>query len=310
MKIGMAELATSGRLLKVIQIPEGYEDFVDVQDPEDVVNALRKERPRADVFSFWQRLPDTQQRYSYHLEWDNVAAVKVVSYKEWMEQSVHPSVRTKLRKAVRQGVNVELMAFDDKLIQGMAEIFNETPIRQGRPYSHYGKQIEQIRAEWSVDLDFSVFVGATFADELIGFVKLSFTDRYAEMSGTICKLAHRDKPAMSALIARCVRFCEERGIPYLCYGKFTYGRKGEDSLADFKRHNGFRRIEIPRYFVPLTAWGRLSLKLGLHHGIAHHVPPWVLQRLLDFRTRYYRLRQQLPFDATRSAGQRSKAAHG
>ena len=228
MKIGKAELATSGRILKVIQIPEEYEDFVDVQDPEEVVASLKKQRPRADVFSFWQRLPDTQPRYSYYMEWDNAAAIKVVSYKAWVEKAVHPSVRRKLRKALKQGVKVELMEFDDKLIQGMAGIFNETPIRQGRPYSNFGKETEQIRAEWGVDMDFSVFVGATFEGELIGFVKLSSTERYSQMSGTICKLAHRDKPAMNALIARCVQFCEERGIPYLCYGKFTYYNKGEE----------------------------------------------------------------------------------
>ncbi len=290
MKIGMAELVTTGRLLKVTQIPEGYEDFVDVPDPEAVVAELKKQRPRADVFSFWQRLPDTQPRYPYPMEWDNVAAIKVTSFKEWMEKSIHPTVRSKVRKAQKQGVSVELMDFDDKLIQGMADIFNETPVRQGRPYSHYGKTIEQIRAEWSVDMDFSVFIGATFEGELIGFVKLSFSERYAEMSGTICKLSHRDKPAMTSLIARCVHFCEERGIPYLCYGKFTYGKKGEDSLSDFKRHNGFRQIDVPRYYVPLTLWGRIGLKLGLHHGLSHHLPPHLLQKLLDLRAKYYRRR--------------------
>ena len=291
MKIGMAELTTGGRLVKIVQVPEGYEDFVDVPDPQAVVDALKKQRPRADVFSFWQRLPDTQPRFHYHLEWDNVAAIEVTTHKQWLEQGVHPSVRTKLRKAIKQGVSVELMAFDDELVHGMAGIFNEAPVRQGRPYEHYGKTPQQIRAEWSVDLDFSVFVGAVFEGELIGFVKLSFTDRYAEMSGTICKLAHRDKPAMTALISRCVQFCEERGIPYLCYGKFVYGRKGEDSLTDFKRHNGFRRIDVPRYFVPLTAWGRIGLKLGLHRSITHHLPSRLHRKLLDARANYYRWRQ-------------------
>jgi len=290
MKIGMAELVTTGRAVKVIQIPEGYEDFVDVDEPEAVIAEIRRKEPRADIFTFWQRLPDTQPSYPYYMEWDNVAAIAITSYKDWMEKTIHPKVRSKVRKAWKQGVKVDLMAFDDKLIRGMSEIFNETPIRQGRPYNHYGKTIEQIRAEWSVDMDFSVFVGATFVDELVGFVKLSYSDRYAEMSGTICKLAHRDKPAMTALIARCVQFCEDKDIPNLCYGKFTYGKKGEDSLSDFKRHNGFRQVDVPRYFVPLTTWGRVGLKLGLHHGLSHHLPPQLLQKLLELRAKYHRRR--------------------
>ena len=139
-------------------------------------------------------------------------------------------------------------------------------------------------------MDFSVFIGASVNDELIGFVKLSYTDRYAEMSGTICKLAHRDKPAMSALIARCVQFCEDKRIPYLCYGKFAYGKKREDSLSDFKRYNGFQKIEIPRYFVPLTARGYLALKLGLHRGATSLLPSPLLRKLLDLRAKYYRWR--------------------
>ncbi len=290
MKIGMAALVTAGRALKMIQIPEGYEDFVDVDDPEAVIGEIRRKEPQADIFTFWQRLPDTQPRYPYHLEWDNVAAIKITSYKEWIGNTVHPSVRTKVRKAQKKGVRVDLMVFDDKLIRGMSEIFNESPVRQGRPYQHYGKTIEQVRAEWGVDMDFSVFVGATFENELIGFVKLSFSERYAEMSGTICKLAHRDKPAMTALVARCVQFCEAKGIPYLCYGKFTYGKKGEDSLSDFKRYHGFQQIDVPRYFIPLTTRGRVALKLGLHLPLSHHLPPQLLQKLLKLKAKYYRRR--------------------
>jgi hypothetical protein len=283
-------MVTGGRLLKTIQIPEAYEDYFDIDDPEKVIATLKTLKPRADVFCFWQRLPETQPKYGYRMEWDNVAAIKVNSFAEWLEKTAHSSVRTKLRKAMKTGVMVEVVDFDDKLIKGMSEIFNETPIRQGRPYSHYGRSLDEIRAEWSADLDMSVFIGAYYEDELIGFVKLTYTDRYAEMSGTICKLAHRDKPAMSALISRSVQFCEEMRIPYLTYGKFTYGKKGEDSLSDFKRYNGFQKIELPRYYVPLTLWGQLGLSLGLHHKLSDRLPSRVREKLMELRTKYYQRR--------------------
>lgn len=286
MKLGGAESVTSGRFLKVIQVSEAQEDYFDIENPEEVISALRNMKPRPDIFSFWQRLPETQPKYSYYLEWDNVAAIPVKTFDEWLNKAVHSSVRTKLRKAKKMGVAVEVVEFGEDLVKGISEIFNETPIRQGRPFSHYGETHAEIRFEWSVDLNKSCFIGAYFENELIGFVKLTYTERYAEMSGTICKLKHRDKSPMSALIARAVQFCESKRIPYLTYGKFTYGKKGEDSLSDFKRYNGFQKVELPRYYVPLTWWGHVGLRLGLHHRVSDHLPPRLRRTLLDLRTKY------------------------
>jgi hypothetical protein len=286
-KVGECQLITNGKLLKIIQIPESQEDYVDIDDPESVISMLRSLRPRPDIFSFWQRLPETEPKYPYYMEWDNVAAIRVRTFDEWLGKSVHSSVRTKLRKGKKAGVSVRIADFDDNLVEGISNIFNESPLRQGRPFGHYGKAIDQVRAEWSVDLDFSVFLAAYFENELIGFVKLSFTPRYAEMSGTICKLKHRDKSPMTALIAGSVQFCESRQIPYLTYGKFIYGRNGPDSLSDFKKYNGFQKVDVPRYYVPLTFRGRVGLALGLHHGLAQRLPSRLERQLRDLRTKYY-----------------------
>jgi hypothetical protein len=290
LRIGRAQFVTQGRLLRITQVPESHEDYVDVEEPERIISALKDSGVRTDVFSFWQRLPETRPKFDYYMEWDNVAAIEVSTFDEWMAKQVHSSVRTNLRKSTKIGVRVELVEFTDDLVKGMSRIFNEAPIRQGRPYSHYGRSLDDVRAEWSVDLDISAFIGAYYKDELIGFTKLSYTDRYAEMSGTICMLAHRDKSAMTALIARSVQFCEKEGIPYLTYGKYTYGGKGDDSLSKFKHYNGFRKVQLPRYYVPLSARGRLGLKLGLHHPWSEILPSAVHRTLMDVRTRYYQYR--------------------
>lgn len=290
LKTDRAKMVTSGSLLKIIQIPEAYEDYYDIDDPETIIMALKDLKPKPDIFSFWQRLPETQPKYGYFMEWDNVAAIQVRSFDEWFETMIHSSVRTKLRKSKKVGVNVEVVKFNEELVKGISEIFNETPIRQDRPYLHYGKSLDEIFSEWCVDMDMSAFIGAYYRNELIGFIKLTFTERYAEMSGTVCKLQHRDKSPMSALIAKGVEFCEKNCIPYLTYGKFTYGKKKEDSLSDFKRYNGFRKIELPRYYVPLTVWGRLGLKLGLHHGPSYYLPTRVTIELIELRKKYYHRR--------------------
>jgi hypothetical protein len=72
-------------------------------------------------------------------------------------------------------------------------------------------------------------------------------------------------------------------MPYL-----VYLRWGAGSLSEFKRRNGFERISLPRYYVPMTAKGRLALRLGLHKGIANAVPESMLNRLKRFRTTAYK----------------------
>lgn len=281
------DFVVTGRLLRIAQVPEAREDYLDVNDPAAIIDQLRSDPSPPDLLTFWQRLPDSVPKFDYPYEWDNVAALRVTSFDDWTRNQVHASVRTKLRKAQKLGLRVDLAPFDDDLVRGIAEIFNETPIRQGRPYEHFGKSPSQIAVEWSIDAESSVFVAARVQEELIGFVKLTSTDRYSEMSGTICKLAHRDKPAMSALIGRSVQYCEAMGIPWLTYGRYHYGRKGDDSLSEFKKHNGFRKVELPRYYVPLSLRGRVGFKLGLHHRLSERLPTRVVQVLVQLRARFY-----------------------
>jgi len=103
----------------------------------------------------------------------------------------------------------------------------------------------------------------------------------------ISMVQHRDKAPTNALIAHAVRACAERNIQYLVYSNFAYGRKEHDSLADFKERNGFQRIELPRYYVPLTALGRLALRFGWHRRMVERVPEPVMARLRALRASIY-----------------------
>jgi hypothetical protein len=103
----------------------------------------------------------------------------------------------------------------------------------------------------------------------------------------VSMIQHRDKAPTNALIAQAVRSCAERGIPHLWYANFSYGKKQCDSLADFKRHNGFQKIEVPRYYIPLTVVGRLALQLELHRGIADRIPEPVAATYRKIRSYWY-----------------------
>ena len=97
----------------------------------------------------------------------------------------------------------------------------------------------------------------------------------------------RDKEINNALLAKAVEVCAEKGIKYLTYAKFTYGKKGRDPVAEFKHHNGFEEIEIPKYYVQLTARGRVSLKIGLHREFSEMLPEGLSSSLRKLRTDWY-----------------------
>jgi hypothetical protein len=98
---------------------------------------------------------------------------------------------------------------------------------------------------------------------------------------------HKDKAPTNALIAQAVRSCADRRIPYLVYESFAYGKKKVDSLGHFKEVNGFQRVDLPRYYVPLTPIGRAALRLGLHHKFIDHCPEPVIAKLRELRTAWY-----------------------
>ena len=223
------------------------------------------------------------------MEWDNVAALAVSTFDHWWTQQIDFRVRNKVRKAEKKGVSIREVRFDDTLVRGIWEIYNECPIRQGKPFWHYGKDLETVRTEAGTFLERSVFIGAFLGERLIGFVKLVSDDHQGQagLMHILSMIRHGDKAPTNALIAQAVRCCAERGIPYLVYSRFAFGRKQRDSLSDFKQYNGFRRIELPRYYVPLTPTGWVALRLGLHHRLADRMPEPVLAQLRRVRNLWH-----------------------
>ena len=81
--------------------------------------------------------------------------------------------------------------------------------------------------------------------------------------------------------------CAKLEVPFLVYEHFTYGNKVGDSLSHFKEVNGFQRVDVPRYYIPLTGFGRLALRIGLHHRIAERVPESLSAKIRELRRAWY-----------------------
>ena len=259
-----------------------------VKDEEVVESELK-----ADVFTFAQRPPETTPKYDYHLEWDNWAAVRTTCFKDWWENLPQES-RKNVRRAARRGVVVRIVPFDDNLANGVYRIYNETPVRGGRLFWHFGKDFETVRRELATYLDRSEFIGAYWNEHLIGFIKMVYVDHVATLMHIISMNEHYDKRPMNALIAKAVELCEQKGISHLVYGQFIYGNNRQSSFLEFKRRNGFKQVNFPRYYIPLSLRGKVFVRLRLYRGLSGLIPEPILQPLLNFRAWYCKAISQKP----------------
>ncbi|MBN1696507.1 MAG: hypothetical protein JW881_03235 [Spirochaetales bacterium] len=277
---------SKGKLIRKISVRDEW--IFPVKDPAEIMEEIKKRKLKADILTVVQNIEETEPKYLYYREPDNIAALPISTYEDWFSGQIHTNVRNKIRKSEKKGINVKIEKFDDNLILGLMDIFNETPIRRGKKYSYFGKDFSTVKKGWATDLERSEFLVAYHEKEKVGFIKLCYGDEYARTSGTIAKISHRDKSPMNALFSAAVKRCAEKGCSYLVYGKFVYGKKGEDSLTTFKKYNGFLKIEIPRYFIPLTFLGDLAIKTGLHHGMKAMIPKFILNFFLNMRTSWYK----------------------
>ena len=276
----------SGKFLKTASLRRDKDEWQqDVKNPEEVVRALKGCETRVDLFKFWQRIPESEPKYQYYKEWREIAAIPVSSFKHWWDKQVSPSVRNKIRKAQKLGVTVREVGFDEVFLRGVMEIYRQSPVRRGKAFWHYNRSAESVREGLSADLDEAILIGAYHENNLLGFIKLLLADRYAMIVLILDKLAQRDKAPMNSMIAKAVEICADRKIPYITY---TVWRRGDH--GKFQESNGFVKLRVPEYYVPLTMLGTIALRLGLHKGLKRALPEPALVWLLDLRRRWYSFR--------------------
>jgi len=272
------KLLVTGGFVKTAMLEEEW--YEDVDDPDALIRQVKNGGIKADLLSFWQRFPHTKPRFSYRMEWDSIAVLRIESYRQWFEKQIDTNARRGIKKAISKGVEVRMCEFNDDFVRGMTTIFNETPVRQGRRFWHYGKNFETVKKEFARYLFREELIGAYYKGELVGFVMLCKAGPYALPGQILSMVKHRDKSINNALLARAIQLCEERHIPYLVY--YLWGR---GSLSEFKRRNGFQETKVPRYYVPLTIKGSLALRCNLHRGVEGIFPARLIDAMKDVRSK-------------------------
>ena len=277
------DLDISGRFFKMAKLHNEYYDYL--SDPAGFIAKMRNSGAKIDLFTFVSEIPDRSPRYDFHHEHDSIAVIPLTTYENWWKHQISDKTRNMARKAAKKGVEVKVVKFDDDFVRGIMGINDESPIRQGKPYWHYREDFATVKRLNITFVEQSDFIGAYLGTELIGYIKLVKGNGKASIMQILSKIAHRDKAPNNALMAKAVEICTEKKIPHLHYAYWS--RRG---LGEFKINHGFERLEIPRYYVPLSGKGAVILKCRLHHKLKERVPDKWMDFYTHWRAKYLSLK--------------------
>jgi len=260
------------KLARYVETKEYERDFIPTK------RFLEKLEERGiDIFTFLERnwvCPIANPSKTWRTTDDNNALLNVTTYSDWLER-IGKKTRNMVRKAEKSGVKTEVVENNDKLVEGVWKVYNETPIRQGRAFTHYGKSMQTVKAIVNAGTNFT-YIGAFFQDEMIGFLQLVHGDRIVIISQILSLQKHSDKAVNNALVAKAVEVCAEQQCGWLMYGRMG----NHPSLDNFKRNNGFIKNSLTRYYVPTTWKGRIAMRLGLHRQIKDIIPQQIKYSLI------------------------------
>ena len=197
---------------------------------------------------------------------DNIALLHLRSYDEW-SKSIGKKTRNMIRKAEKSGIRTFIAEPSEKLAESMWKIYNETPIRQGRGFPHYGISVQEVMKGLRSVQD-CTYVGAFVQDELVGFIQLVHGENITIISQILSMQKHWDKAVNNALLAKAIEVCADKHVEWIMYGRIG----NHPSLDNFKHSNGFEKFALTRYYVPLTRRGNTAVKLGLHREIKDALP--------------------------------------
>jgi hypothetical protein len=230
-----------------------------------------------DIFTFIERkwcCPIANPPSAWTKTDDNIGLLEIKDYASWWD-AIGKKTRNMVRKAEKESVKVSVVPQSDKLADGIWKIYNETPIRQGRAFPHFGESIETVAGNMYAEKN-STFIGAYIGDELAGFIQILHGDSLAILSNILSMQKYWDKSVNNALLAKAVEVCASEGERWLMYGRIG----NHPSLDKFKENNGFVKYPVTRYYIPITSKGRIAIRLGLHQELKDALPKSIKDPLI------------------------------
>ncbi len=259
-----------------VRIARDFREYQKVVDPTDAFLAKLQDRG-VDIFTFIERkwcCPITNPPPTWVKTNDNIGLLEIKDYESWWS-CIGKKTRNMVRKAEKDGVKVSVVSQSDELAEGIWKIYNETPIRQGRAFPHFGEPLETVAANMHAEKN-STFIGAHISDELVGFIQILHGDQISILSNILAMQKHWDKSVNNAMLAKAVEVCAGKGERWLMYGRIG----NHPSLDRFKENNGFVKFPLTRYYIALTSKGRWATTLGLHQELKDALPDSIKYPLL------------------------------
>ena len=132
------DIIVRGKWIRIARVEAEEWLESELEDPEQCVDALKRQSAdlRADILSFAQKLPATRPKYQYPMEWDSIAAIALTTFEEWW-QGLPQETRKNVRRAQKRGVMVQVKNLDDDLIRDLQALNNDSPVRQGKTFTHH-----------------------------------------------------------------------------------------------------------------------------------------------------------------------------
>jgi len=220
---------------------------------------------------------------------DNIGLLEITTFDTWFG-AVGKKTRNMVRRAEKSGVKVNILELTPQLVEGIWKIYNETPIRQGRAFHHYGESLKSVGDNMTMAKK-ATFIGAHLESELVGFIQIIYGDQIAIISQILSLQKHWDKSLNNALLAKAVAVCATNNSRWLIYGRIG----NHPSLDKFKENNGFKKYPIARYYVPITGKGRFAMRLGLHKEFKDALPEPLKKPLIPVFNWISRKKAQLKF---------------
>lgn len=265
--------------VKIGRYLEHFEYTQDVPFSERFFDKLKDHD--VDIFTFVEKSWCSSLTFTPSDKWlkteDNIALLQINTFDEWWEK-IGKKTRNMVRKAEKGDVKVALAEPSDTLAKGIWQIYNETPIRQGRAFPHYGQSLENVK-----DMVFNTknctFIEAHVGDEIVGFIQLVYGDNLVVTTQILSLQKHWDKAVNNVMLAKAVEVCAKNNHKWLMYGRMGKG-SSHPTLDKFKENNAFIRYPLNRYYVMLSKKGEIAVKLGLHQQVKDRLPELLKPRII------------------------------
>ena len=223
------EVVAVGRWLRIACLKD--EEWLEgklVADPTQFVKALRASGLPADIFAFSGPIDATPVDDDGQFELDNAAVIRTDDYKAWW-QALPQETRKYTRQATKKGIEIRSAVLDNDFAAGIKAIYDEAPIRQGRKFWHYGKDLDTVKRENGTYLDRCEILGAYYSGQLVGFMKFVYVGDAARIMQILCLNAHQDKRPMTALIAKATEICHQKRLRFNLWEIHIQPKNGQQS---------------------------------------------------------------------------------